>query len=157
MKTALIGCITHILYWTAWNQVETIDYSRILIVETKKGFSSEYHSNFTSTAEEKSKPLFRPNSLCFWEPSWCDSKIPLFSVLNLQIKSIRTKWCENRANSMHFTHPILNRLERGWNVRILPNTYHWNKKGFSSEYHSNFTSMAKRTSMILIRPNSIRF
>jgi hypothetical protein len=28
------------------------------------------------------------------------------------------------AKSMHFIRPILNRLERGSNVRILPDTYH---------------------------------
>jgi hypothetical protein len=41
----------------------------------------------------------------------------------LRIKFLRTKWCGSHANSMHLTHPILNRLERDSNVRILPNTY----------------------------------
>jgi hypothetical protein len=130
VKTALIRCISRIQYWTFRNDFQTFGYSRIDIVETKQGLSNEYQWNFTSVAEQKSKPLIRPNSMCFWEPSRCDSKIIPFSALILLTKFIRTKWCENRANSMHFTHPILNRLERRWNVRILPNTYRWNQTRF---------------------------
>jgi hypothetical protein len=55
---------------------------------------------------------------------------PYFSALILQTKVLRKKWCENRANSMHFAHPILNRLERGSNIRIIPNTYRWNQTRF---------------------------
>jgi hypothetical protein len=84
--------------------------------------SNEYQSYITSMAKLKSKPLIRPNSMCFIEPSRCDGKITPFSALILQTKVIRSKWCDNRVNSTHFTHPILNRLERGSNVRILPNT-----------------------------------
>jgi hypothetical protein len=108
-------------------------------------------------AKRESKPLIRPNSMCFWEPSRCDEEIPTVSALLMQTDLIRTKWCENRANSMHFTHPILNRLERGWNVRILPNTYRWTQLGLSSEYQSNFISMPKRRSKPLILPNSMCF
>jgi hypothetical protein len=80
--------------------------------------------------ELKSKHLMRPIPICFWEPSRCDGKIPTFSAQILQIKFIRTKWCENRANSMFITHPILYRLERGRNARILPNTYRCNQTKF---------------------------
>jgi hypothetical protein len=68
--------------------------------------------------------------MCFLKPPRCGVKIPPFSALILQTKAIRTNWCENRANSMHCTYPILNRLERGRNVRILPNTYRWNQTRF---------------------------
>jgi hypothetical protein len=128
--TTLIRCISQIQYWTVWNEVQTFEYSRIQIVETKQGLSSEYQSNFTSMAQRKSKRLIRPNSVSFWEPSRCDMKIPPFSALILQTKVIRTKLCDIRANSMHFTHPILNRLERGSNVRKLPNTNRWNQTRF---------------------------
>jgi hypothetical protein len=130
VKTAIIRCISHIQYWNVWNEVQTFEYSRIHIVESKQGLSNEYQSNFTSMAKRKSMPLIRPNSMCFWEPSRCDRKIPLFSALILQTKVIPTKRCENRANSMHFTHSILKRLVRGSNVRILPNTYRWNQTRF---------------------------
>jgi hypothetical protein len=96
----------------------------------KQGLSNEYQSNLNSMAKRELKPLMRPNSMCFWEPSRCDRKIPPFSAIILQTKVIRTKWCENRANSMYITHPMLNRMERGWNVRILANTYRWNQKRF---------------------------
>jgi hypothetical protein len=122
-KTALIRCISHIKYWTIWNEVQTIEYFRIHIVETKRSLPSEYQSNIISMTKRKSKPIIRPNSMCFWKPWRCDRKIPIFSALILQTKFIRSKWCENRANSMHLTHPILNRLERGWNVPVHPNTY----------------------------------
>jgi hypothetical protein len=36
VKTGLIRCISHIQYWTAWNEVQTFIYSRIHIVETKQ-------------------------------------------------------------------------------------------------------------------------
>jgi hypothetical protein len=124
LKTPLIRCISHIQYWTVWNEVETFEYSR------KQSLSNEYQSNFTSMANRKSKPLIRLNSKCFWEPSLCDGKITPFSALILQTKVIRTKWCENRTNSMHFLDPLLNRLERGWNVRILPNTCRWSQTRF---------------------------
>jgi hypothetical protein len=127
---ALIRCVSHIQYWTVCNKVETFEYSGIQIVETKQGLSSEYQSNYTSMAIRKSKPLIRPNSVSFWETSRCDGKIPPFSAIILQIKFTRTKWCENLANSIHFIHPILNRLERGSNVRILPNTNRWNQTRF---------------------------
>jgi hypothetical protein len=130
VKTALIRCISHIQYWTVWNEVQTFEWSRIHIVESKQCLSNEYQSNFTSMAKRKSKPLIRPNSMCFHERSLCDGKIPPFSDPSLQTKVIRTKWCENRANSMHFTHPTLNRLERDSNVRILSNTYRWNQTRF---------------------------
>jgi hypothetical protein len=80
-----------------------------------------------------------------------------FSALILQTKVIRTKWCENRANSMHFTHPILNCLERGSNVRILPNTYRWNQARFIEGIQLNFTSMVQQKSKPLFRPNSMCF
>jgi hypothetical protein len=141
VKTALIRCISHMQYWTVWNEVQTFEYSRIHIVETKQGLSNEYQSYFTSMPKRKSKILIRPNSICFWEPSRCDGKIPPFLDLILQTKFIRTKWCVTRDNSMHFTHPILNRLERGSNVRILPNTNRWNQTRFinrkSVELHFN--------------------
>jgi hypothetical protein len=157
VKTALIRYISYIQYWTVWEEVQTFEYSRIHFVENKQGLSNEYQSNFTSIAKRKSKSLVRPNSLSFLEPSCFDGKIPPFSALILQTKVMRIKWCENSAYSMHFTHPILNRLERGWNVRILPNTYRWTKQGLLSEYQSNFTYKAKRKSKPLIRPNSICF
>jgi hypothetical protein len=122
LKTALIRHFTNIQYRTDWNEVETFEYSRIHIVETKHGLLNEYKSNLTSISKRKSIPLIPPNSNCFHEPSGCDVKIPPFSATILQTKVIRTKWFENRSNSMHFTHPILNRLERGSIVRILPNT-----------------------------------
>jgi hypothetical protein len=138
-KTELIRCISPIQYWTVWNEVQTFENSWIHIVETKQGLSSVYQSNFTSIDKPKSKTLIRPNSMCFYEPSWCDGKITPFSGLILQTKVERTKWLENRANSMHFTHPILNRLKRDSNVRILPNTCRWNQTGFieriSVEHH----------------------
>jgi hypothetical protein len=124
---ALIPCISHIQYWTVWNEAEAFDYSRIQFVDTKQGLSSEYQSNFTSMANRKSKPLIRPNSMCFWDLSRCDGKIPPIVAIILQTKFIRTKWCDNSANSMHFTHPILNRFERGSNVRIRTKTYRWNQ------------------------------
>jgi hypothetical protein len=129
VKTELIRCISHI-HWTVWNQVQTLEYSRIHVFETKQGLSREYQSNFTSMAKRKSEPLNRPNSMCFWEQSRCDGKIHTFSALNLQTKVIRTKRGENRANSMHLTHSILKRLERVSNVRILLNTYRWNQTRF---------------------------
>jgi hypothetical protein len=115
---------------TVWNEVEMFEYSRIHIVETKQGLSGEYQSNFPSMAKRKSMTLIRPNSMCFWEPSWCDRKIPPFSAIILQTRVIRPKWCEKRAKSMHFTLPILNRLERGSNARILQNIYRWNQTRF---------------------------
>jgi hypothetical protein len=96
----------------------------------QKVLSNEYQSNLTSIVKQKSKPLIRPNSMCFQDPSRCDMKIPSFSALILQTKVIRRKWCENHANSMYFTHPILNRFERGWNVRLLPIKYRWNQTKF---------------------------
>jgi hypothetical protein len=90
VKTALIRCISHIQYWTVWNEVQTFETSRIHIVEIKQGLSSVYQSNFTSIDKPKSKPLIRPNSMCFWDLSWCDWKIPPFSNLILQTKVIRT-------------------------------------------------------------------
>jgi hypothetical protein len=157
VKTALIRCISHLQYWSVWNEFQTFEYSRIHIFETKQGLSNEYQSNITCIAKRKSKPLIRPNSMCFYDPSRCDGDIPQFSILILQTKVMRTKWCENRSNSMHFTHPILKRLERESNVRILPNIYRWNQQDLSSEYQSNFTSMAKPKSKPLIRPNSMCF
>jgi hypothetical protein len=139
VKTAIIRCISIIQYWTVWNEFQTFEYSRTHIVETKQGLSNEYQSNFTSMAKRKSQPLIRPKSICYWEPSRCDGKIHPFSALILHTKFIRTKWWENSPNSMHFTHPILNRLERGSNVRILPHTYRWNQTRFieriSIEFH----------------------
>jgi hypothetical protein len=139
VKTALIRCISHIQYWTDWTEVETFEYSWIHIVETNQGLSNEYQSNITSMGKRKSKHLIRPNSKCFWEMSRCDWKTPPFSALIWETKVIRTKWFDNHANSMNFTHPILNRLERGSNVRVLPNTYRWNQTKFferiSVEFH----------------------
>jgi hypothetical protein len=66
VKTALIRCISHIQYWTVLNEVQTFEYSRIHIVETKQGLSSEYQSNFTSTGKRKSNQQIRPNSMSFW-------------------------------------------------------------------------------------------
>jgi hypothetical protein len=129
VKTAQIRCISHTQYWTVWNEVQTFKYSWVHIVETKQGLSSEYQSNSTYMAERKSKPLIRPNSVCL-DQSRCDGKISSFTALILQTKVIRTNLCENRANSMHFTHPILNCLERESNVRILPSTYRWNQTRF---------------------------
>jgi hypothetical protein len=94
------------------------------------GLSIEYLSNFTTTVKRKSNPPIRPNSMCFYDQSRCDGNVPPFSAIILQTKGIRTKWCENSAYSMHFTHPILNRLERGSNVRILPDTNRWNQTRF---------------------------
>jgi hypothetical protein len=65
VKTALIQCISHIQYWTFWNEVQTFQYSWIHIVETKQCLTKEYQSNITSIAEQKSKPPIRPNSFCF--------------------------------------------------------------------------------------------
>jgi hypothetical protein len=130
VKTALIQWISHNQYWTVWNEVQTFEYSRIHSVETEQVLSNEYQSNFTSMAKRKSKTLIRPNSMCFQKPTRYDGQIPIFSALILQTKNIRTKWCENHADSMHFTHPIMNHLERGWNVRILRNTCRWNQTRF---------------------------
>jgi hypothetical protein len=96
----------------------------------KQCLSSEYQSNFTTMVKRKTKPLIRPNSIFFQELSRCDVKVHPFSALISLCNVIRTKWCKNSANSTHFTHPILNLLERGWNVRILPNTYRRNKTRF---------------------------
>jgi hypothetical protein len=67
------------------------EYSRIYIIEAKQGLSSEHQSNFNSMAKRKSKPLIRPNPMCFYDPSRFDGKIPQFSALILQTKLIRTK------------------------------------------------------------------
>jgi hypothetical protein len=71
--------------------------------------------------------------------------------------SIQTKWCGNLANSMHDTHPILNRLEWGWNVRILPNTYRWNQARFIERISVELPFYKKPKSKALIRPNSMCF
>jgi hypothetical protein len=119
LKTKLIRCISQIQYWTVWNEVQTFECSRIRVVETKQGLSNEYQSSFTSVSKGKSKPLIRPNSRSFYEPSRCDVKIPPILALILETKIFRPNWCENRNNSTHLPLPILNRLERGSNVRIL--------------------------------------
>jgi hypothetical protein len=154
VKTGLIRCISHTQYWTVLNEVHTFEHSQIHIVETKQGLSTEYQSNITSMAKRKSKNLIRPYSMCFWEPSRCDGKIPPFSAIILQTKVIGTKWCQNRANSMHFIHLMLNRLERGSNVRIHPNTCRWNQTKFIELISVHLTSMAKRKLKPLIRLNS---
>jgi hypothetical protein len=155
--TALIRCILHIQYWTVWNEVQTFECSRIQIVDTKQGLSSEYQSNLTSMAKRKPEPLIRPNSMYFWNPPTCNGKIHPFSALSLHTKVIRTKWCDNRANSMHFTHPILNSLERGSNVRILSNTNRWNQSRFKERISVELPFYRKRKSKPLIRPNSVSF
>jgi hypothetical protein len=94
VRTALIRCLSHLQYWTDWNEAETFEYSRIHIDEIKQGLSSEYQSNFTSMAKRKSMPLIRPNSMRFLKPPRCDVKIPPFAALILQTKVIRTKWCD---------------------------------------------------------------
>jgi hypothetical protein len=91
VKTAQIRCISHIQCWTVWNEIQTFEYSRIHIVETKQGLLNEYQSNFNSIGKRKSKPLIRPNSMGFYGPVRCNSKIPPFSALILQTKVIRTQ------------------------------------------------------------------
>jgi hypothetical protein len=108
-------------------------------------------------AKQKKKPLIRLNSMWSWGPSRCDGKIPPFSALILQTKVIGTKWCQNRTNSMHFTHRTLNRLERGWNVRILTNTYRWNQTRFIEGIQLNFTCTAKQKSKPLFQLNAMGF
>jgi hypothetical protein len=113
--------------------------------------------NFTFMVQQKSKPLFRPNSMCFWEPSRCDGKIPHF----------RPKFCKSNPYVQNEVKAALIRCISHIQYRNVWNkveTFEYSrihivetKKGFSSEYQSNFTSIAKRTSMPLIRPNSICF
>jgi hypothetical protein len=105
-------------------------------------------------AKRKSKPLIRPNSVCFQEPSWCDGKRPPFLALILKTKVIPTKLFQNRANSMHFIHAILNHLERGSNVRILPNTYRGNQTRFIERMSVEIHFYDYRKSKPLIRPKS---
>jgi hypothetical protein len=65
-------------YWNVWNEVEMFEYSRIHFIETKKGLSSEYLSNFTSVAKRTSNPLIRPNSMCFKNRQDVMGKFPIF-------------------------------------------------------------------------------
>jgi hypothetical protein len=108
VKPALIRCISHIQCWTVWNEVQTFEYSRIHIVETKQGFSSEYQSNLTSMAKGKAKPLIRPNSMWFWELSRCDWKISQF----------RPKFCKSN--------PYVQNDVKSALIRCISHIQYWN-------------------------------
>jgi hypothetical protein len=157
VKTALIRCISHIQYWTVWNKVQTFENSRIHIVETKQVLSSVYQLNFTSNDKPKSKPLIRHNSMCFWDLSRCDGKLPIFSALISKPKSyvwndVKTALIRCISLIQHWT--VWNEFETFEFSRIhIVET----KQGIWNEYKSNFTSMAKRKSNLLIPPNSKGF
>jgi hypothetical protein len=140
-----------------WNEVKTFEYSRIHIVESKHGLSNEYQSNFTTTAKRKSKPLIRPNAMCFYDLSRCDEKIPPFSAIILQTKVIRT-------NDVKTALIRCISLIQYWTVWNEVKTFEYcqiniveSKNGLSNEYQSNFTTMSKRKSQPLIRPISMSY
>jgi hypothetical protein len=58
---------------------------------------------------------------------------------------------------MHFTHPELNRFNEVRTFEFSRIHIVANKQGLSNECQSNFTSIGKRKSKILIRPNSMCF
>jgi hypothetical protein len=157
VKTAVTWCISHIQYWTVWNEVQTFEYSWIHIVEIKQGLWSVYQSNFTSMYKPKSKPLIRPNKMSFWDFSRCAGKLPTFSALILQIKVLRTNDVNTALNRW------VSHLQY-WTIWNEVQTFEYSrihfveiKQGLSREYQSNFTSMAKQKSKLLIRPYSVRF
>jgi hypothetical protein len=92
-----------------------------------------YRANISRT----SLPWLKESQSLYFETTQCVLKVvkmwwentPSFGP-NFANQSHGYKMMWNRANSMHFTHPILNRLERSSNVRILLNTYRLNQTRF---------------------------
>jgi hypothetical protein len=144
--TEQFRCISHIQYWTAWNEVEKFECSRINNVETKQGISNEYQSNFTSMAKRKSKPLIRPFSMCFKSCQDVMWKYPHF----------RTSFCKPKSYLQNDVETALIRCIshfQYWTVWNEVQTFEYSrihivetKQGSSSEFQSNFTSMAERKS-----------